>query len=353
MMERLEFIAGATQDKTSKYSERMVQDRSLRGVLYLRTRPDPADHVPAELLTIIDFIRWGASRFNQAGLTFGHGNDSAIDEATQLVLHALHLPPDTPPVYGQARLSTEERGDVLALFRRRIDERRPVAYLTGEGWFAGLSFSVDERVLVPRSPIAELILAGFEPWLGGREIQRVLDLCTGSGCIGIAIAVHHPYWQVDLADINDAALDLARHNASEHNVADRVQVRKSDLFGELASESYDLIVSNPPYVPADEVAALPPEYQFEPALGLESGVDGLDLPLRILAAAPEHLREHGLLICEVGDSEAALSTLLPQVPFAWVEFKVGQMGVFVLERRDLLAHRDVVLGALAARGLTP
>ncbi len=325
----------------------------MRADLYCRIRPHAIDLVPAELLTIIDFIRWGASRFNQAALTFGHGNDSAIDEATQLVLHALHLPPDMPPAYGQARLTTEERGDVLALFRRRIDERRPVAYLTGEGWFAGLSFSVDERVLVPRSPIAELILAGFEPWLGGREVQRVLDLCTGSGCIGIATAVHHPYWQVDVADISDGALELARHNASEHNVADRVRVRKSDLFRDLAGERYDLIVSNPPYVPAADVVSLPPEYQFEPALGLASGVDGLDLPLRILAAAPDHLREHGLLICEVGDSEAALCALLPQVPFAWVEFKVGQMGVFVLERAELLAHREAFMQALAARGLTP
>ena len=308
--------------------------------------------MPAELSTIIDFIRWGASRFNAAKLTFGHGNDSAIDEATQLVLHALHLPPDMPPAYGAARLDAAEREKVLALLERRIVERRPAAYLTGEGWFAGLAFEVDERVLVPRSPIAELILAGYEPWLGGREVHRVLDLCTGSGCIGIATAVHHPYWQVDIADISEDALALARRNVTELD-ARGVRVLQSDLFRDLAGERYDLIVSNPPYVPADEVDALPREYQYEPALGLKSGQDGLDLPLRILAAAPEHLNEGGLLICEVGDSEAALGELLPHVPFAWVEFKVGQMGVFVLERDDLVAHHEDFMAELSKRGLAP
>ena len=304
----------------------------------------------AELFTIIDVIRWGASRFNEAGLSFGHGNDSAIDEATQLVLHSLHLPPDMPPVYGNARLTAEERARVLELFRRRIQERQPAAYLTGEAWFTGLSFKVDQRVLVPRSPIAELIMSGFEPWLGGREVHRVLDLCTGSGCIGIATAVHHPHWQVDIADISEAALELARENVAELD-ASGVRVIQSDLFHALAGERYDLIVSNPPYVPAADVDALPAEYQFEPALGLKSGADGLDLPLRILAAAADHLTENGLLICEVGDSEAALVDLLPQVSFAWVEFKVGQMGVFVLERDDLLAHQIAIQRALAERGL--
>lgn len=306
--------------------------------------------VPAELLTIIDVIRWGASRFNEAKLSFGHGNDSAIDEATQLVLHCLHLPPDMPPVYGNARLTAEERAAVLELFRRRIHERQPAAYLTGEGWFTGLAFKVDQRVLVPRSPIAELIMSGYEPWLGGREVHRVLDLCTGSGCIGIATAVHHPHWQVDIADISDEALDLARENVAELD-ANGVRVIKSDLFAALEAERYDLIVTNPPYVPSADVDALPPEYQFEPALGLKSGSDGLDLPLRILASAATHLTEHGLLFCEVGDSEAALLELLPQVPFAWVEFKVGQMGVFVLERDQLLAHQADFDRALAAREL--
>lgn len=307
--------------------------------------------MPTDLRTIIDFIRFGASRFNAAGLTFGHSHDNALDEATHLVLHTLHLPPDLPPAYGSAALTAEERAQVLALFRRRIEERRPAAYLTGEAWFAGLSFKSDERALVPRSPIAELIQAGFEPWLGGRPVERVLDLCTGSGCIAIATAVHHPHWRVDGVDLSADALALARENARRVHVAERVRLLHSDLFGALAGERYDLIVSNPPYVPAAEVAALPAEYAHEPALGLAAGDDGLDLALRILAEAPRHLTEQGLVIVEVGDSEAALERLLPQVPFTWIEFKVGPMGVFLLEREVLEAHHDAFVAALAARGL--
>jgi ribosomal protein L3 glutamine methyltransferase len=305
--------------------------------------------VPTELSTIIDFIRWGASRFNAAGLTFGHSYDNAIDEATHLVLHALHMPPDLAPTYGSAKLTAEERVAVLELFRRRISERKPAAYLTGQAWFAGLAFKVDERVLVPRSPIAELIQAGFDPWLGEREIQRAVDLCTGSGCIAIAMAVYAPHWQVDAVDISDAALELARENARELHVAQRVRIVKSDLFESLKGQHYDLIVSNPPYVPDADVDALPAEYAHEPSLGLKAGHDGLDLALRILAQAPEFLTEQGLLIVEVGDSEAALVQLLPQVPFAWVEFKVGQMGVFVLEREDLVAHHQAFVSAIKAR----
>ncbi|MBL8272782.1 MAG: 50S ribosomal protein L3 N(5)-glutamine methyltransferase [Xanthomonadales bacterium] len=307
--------------------------------------------VPEQLATIIDFIRWGASRFAAAGLSFGHSYDNALDEATQLVLHALHLPHDLAPAYGAARLSAEERVQVMHLFKRRIDERKPACYLTGEAWFAGLAFKVDERVLVPRSPIAELIEAGFEPWLGGREVRRALDLCTGSGCIGIAMAAHQPGWHVDVADISAGALALARENVAAHHLQRRMRVIESDLYGALGGERYDLIVSNPPYVPDRDVAALPPEYGHEPALGLKGGDDGLDLVLRILAHAPEHLGEGGLLVVEVGDSEEALAALLPQVPFAWVEFKVGQMGVFVLGRDKVLAHQYAIRAELGRRGL--
>ena len=292
----------------------------------------------AELATIIDFIRFGASRFGEAGLTFGHSYDNAMDEATQLVLHTLHLPHDLSPVYGQARLTAAERQKVLALFQRRIDERVPAAYLTGEAWFAGLSFKSDRRALVPRSPIAELIEAGFEPWLGGREVQRALDLCTGSGCIAIAMAHHQPNWQVDGVDLSEDALSLASENQARLH-AKNVRWLKSDLFSSLSGERYDLIVSNPPYVTNAQTDALPREYSFEPDLGLRAGHDGLDLALKILRDAPAHLSEDGLLICEVGESETALVELLPEVPFAWVEFKVGQMGVFVVERADLVAHR--------------
>lgn len=305
--------------------------------------------MPAELRSIIDFIRFGATRFGQAGLSFGHSYDNALDEATQLVLHALHLPHDLSPAYGAARLTAAERDLVLSLFERRIRERIPACYITGEAWFAGLSFKTDPRALVPRSPIAELIESGFEPWLGGRPVQRALDLCTGSGCIGIATAVHNPDWQVDLVDISEDALDLARENIARFEVGDRVRAIRSDLFAGLAGERYDLIVSNPPYVTHAEVDALPAEYAHEPELGLRAGDDGLDLALKILRDAPQHLTENGLLIVEVGESERALVRLLPEVPFAWVEFKVGQMGVFVVERGDLVAHAATIKALADAR----
>jgi len=294
-----------------------------------------------ELSSIIDFIRYGASRFNAAGLSFGHSYDNALDEATQLVLHALHLPHDLSPAYGQAKLVHEEKDRVLALFQRRIDERVPACYLTGEAWFAGLSFKTDHRALVPRSPIAELIETSFEPWAGGREIQRVLDMCTGSGCIAIATAHYHPDWQVDAVDISEEAMSLARENIERLETAN-VRVLHSDLFSDLQGEVYDLIVTNPPYVTHAETDALPKEYSHEPALGLRAGDDGLDLALEILRDAPQHLSENGFLICEVGESEHALVKLLPQLPLAWVEFKVGQMGIFVVEREDLVTHHAAI-----------
>ncbi|MCI2244172.1 50S ribosomal protein L3 N(5)-glutamine methyltransferase [Xanthomonas sp. PPL568] len=302
----------------------------------------------AELHTIIDLIRYGTSRFNAAGLSFGHSYDNALDEATQLVLHALHLPHDLGPAYGSARVTTPEKAQVLALFERRIAERIPAAYLTGEAWFAGLSFKSDARALVPRSPIAELIEAGFEPWLAGRPVERALDLCTGSGCIAIAMAHYNPNWQVDAVDISDDALSLAAEN-KERLLADNVELVKSDLFAGLGGRRYELIVTNPPYVTHAETDALPPEYAHEPELGLRAGDDGLDLALKILRDAPAHLSEDGLLICEVGESERALAQLLPEVDFAWVEFKVGQMGIFAVERSELLAHHARIAALAAGR----
>ncbi|MBX3689026.1 50S ribosomal protein L3 N(5)-glutamine methyltransferase [Dokdonella sp.] len=302
-----------------------------------------------ELATIIDFIRYGASRFGAAGLTFGHSYDNAIDEATHLVLHALHLPHDLSPAYGTAHLVESERLVVLDLIERRVAEHKPVAYLTGEAWFAGLKFKSDARALVPRSPIAELIQSGFTPWLDERPVARALDLCTGSGCIGIAMSAHNPDWLVDLVDISEEALALARENVAFQDVGERVRVIRSDLFASLAGERYDLIVSNPPYVTEQEFAALPPEYSHEPRLGLAAGADGLDFALRILAQAPEHLNEGGVLIVEVGESERALIECLPQVPFNWIEFNVGQMGVFLLDRRDLLAHAPAIRAAAQGR----
>jgi len=306
------------------------------------------DSVP-ELQTLIDHIRYGASRFGAAGLTFGHSYDNALDEATQLVLHALHLPHDLPPAYGQARVTADEQRAILSLFNRRIDERIPSAYLTGEAWFAGLSFKSDPRALVPRSPIAELIESGFEPWLGGREVHRALDICTGSGCIAIAMAHYNPDWQVDGVDISDDALSLAEENTARLH-AGNVRFLKSDLMDALAGERYELIVTNPPYVTHAETDALPPEYAHEPELGLRAGDDGLDLALRILRDAPDHLTDDGLLICEVGEAEHALVELLPELPLAWVEFKVGQMGIFVVERQDLVVHHARIKALADARG---
>ena len=289
------------------------------------------------LETIIDLIRYGASRFNAAGLTFGHSYDNALDEATQLTLHALHMPHDLSPIYGQARVTEAEKEEVLALFLRRIEERIPACYLTGEAWFAGLSFKSDKRALVPRSPIAEMIERGFQPWLGDREVRRALDLCTGSGCIAIAMAHHHPDWHVDGADLSDEALSLAEENKKRLH-AENVRFVKSDLFSGLQGEHYDIIVTNPPYVTNAETDALPKEYAYEPELGLRAGDDGLDLALQILRDAPLHLDRDGILVCEVGEAERALSELLPELPLAWVEFKVGQMGIFVAECADLVQH---------------
>jgi ribosomal protein L3 glutamine methyltransferase len=306
-------------------------------------------NVTQELASIIDFIRYGASRFGGSELTFGHSYDNALDEATHLVLHSLHLPHDLSPNYGGAKLIAAEKKVIMALIERRVRERKPVAYLTGEAWFAGLKFKSDERALVPRSPIAESIQNGFSPWLDGVAVNRALDLCTGSGCIGIAMAVHNPDWQVDLADISDAALSLARENIDFQNVEDRVRAVKSDLFAEIKDEVYDLIVSNPPYVTEQEYAALPPEYSHEPALGLRAGDDGLDFALRILAQASTHLSEDGWLIVEVGESERALTRLLPKLPLNWIEFEVGQMGVFAIARNDLAKHAKSIDAALAKR----
>jgi ribosomal protein L3 glutamine methyltransferase len=302
----------------------------------------------AELRSIIDLIRYGASRFNAAGLTFGHSHDNALDEATHIVLHTLHLPPDISPAYGQARVTDAEKEQILGLFLRRVNERIPAAYLTGEAWFAGLSFKTDQRALVPRSPIAELIESGFEPWLGGREVKRALDLCTGSGCIAIAMAHYNPDWQVDGIDISSDALALANENRQRLH-AGNAHFLQSDLFANLHDRRYDLIVTNPPYVTHAETDALPQEYSHEPELGLRAGDDGLDLVLKILRDAPLHLHEGGLLICEVGESERALVELLPDVEFVWIEFKVGQMGVFAVECAELIVHHPRIRELADAR----
>lgn len=291
---------------------------------------------PEGLSTIQDFIRWGASRFNSEGLFFGHGTDNALDEATTLVLFALHLPPDLPAIYRDCRLTRSERETIAELLEQRICERKPAAYLTNRAWFAGLEFYVNEDVLVPRSPLAELVEAGFDPWLDPESIRRVLDLCAGSGCIGIAAAVYLPDADVDLADISPAALEVAVKNRALHGLDERVQVLQSDLFGGLGDRTYDVIISNPPYVGAEELAGLPEEYQREPQIGLAGGESGLDFALRILCDAPRYLHEGGILIVEVGNSAAELERRFPDIPFLWLDFERGGEGVFLMNREQLI-----------------
>lgn len=292
-----------------------------------------------DLLTLRDFIRWGASRFNEAGLFFGHGTDNALDEAVVLVLHALHLSSDLPPIYLDAVLTARERDKVVGLLRRRIDERLPAAYLTNEAMFAGHSFYVNEHVLVPRSPFAELIDSAFEPWVEAESIDRVLDLCTGSGCIAIACAYCFDGASVDAVDVSPEALAVTAINVQRHAMGGRVEPMLSDLFTALKGRRYDLIVSNPPYVSQEEMAELPDEYHREPALGLEAGDDGLDIVSRILSQAADYLEPNGVLIVEVGSSAEALMERYPQVPFLWLDFELGGDGVFLLTAEQLVEYQ--------------
>lgn len=293
-----------------------------------------------ELLTVLDWVRWTASEFERAGLFYGHGTDNSWDEALQLVLWATDVPWQRFDQVVNARLTLREKQTVLRGKHRRIEERLPLPYVTGQAWFCGLSFTINNTVLVPRSPIAELIQSGFSPWLT-TEPDSVLDLCTGSGCIGIATAHAFPEAQIDLSDISAEALAVAELNIARHECGARVRVVQSDLFEQLPGK-YDLIVSNPPYVDAEDMAGLPPEFLAEPRLALESGDDGLDFTRRLLGAAAQHLNPGGLLVVEVGNSAVALEQAFPAIPFMWVELQNGGDGVFLLSREQLLEYADTV-----------
>ncbi|KEF32297.1 Protein-N(5)-glutamine methyltransferase PrmB, methylates LSU ribosomal protein L3p [Marinobacter nitratireducens] len=291
-----------------------------------------------ELHTIRDYLRYAASRFAESPIFYGHGTDNVWDEAVHLVMRTLKLPLENNTLFLDARLVHEERQQILERIDRRINDRVPLAYLLGEAWFMGMPFNVDERVLVPRSPIGELLENGLQPWLGDRQVVRLLDLCTGSGCIGIGAATVFEEAEVDLSDISSDALDVAQSNIEMHGVGDRVRTIQSDVFDSI-DEIYDVILSNPPYVDAEDIADMPDEFRHEPELGLAAGNDGLDIAHRIIDKAADHLAPGGLLIVEVGNSWVALDEAYPDLPFTWLDFERGGDGVFVLTAEDLRAWK--------------
>jgi len=297
--------------------------------------------------SIADWIDYCRRRLEDAGLFYGHGTDNPLDEAAWLVLHVAGRPVDGSFADWNAPLEDMLGQRIEDLLEQRCGERRPLAYLLGEAWFCGLRFEVTPDVLIPRSPFAELIQAEFAPWVEAGRLHRVLDLCTGSACIAIAIAHYLPQAQVDAADISAQALEVARRNVQAHGVGGRVRLVQSDLFSALAGCRYDLLVSNPPYVADWEWRALPEEYHWEPRMALETGMDGLELVLRILAEAPDHLEEQGVLICEVGEAQERMTQLLPELPLTWLEFEHGGGGVFTISRDELSGAAGQVRSLLA------
>lgn len=301
----------------------------------------------SEVRTLREMIHFGAAEFEGAALYFGHGTDNALDEAAYLTFFALKKTPDYSDEVLDSQLSKEEISLVNTLFQKRIETRQPAAYLTHEAWFAGLPFYVNENVLVPRSPIAELIEEEFQPWIQSEKVNTILDLCTGSGCIAIACAMAFPEAKVDAADISKAAVEVAEKNRTKHQLEDRLDIIESDLFSNLQGKRYDLIVSNPPYVDAEDMANLPDEYKHEPELGLTAGHDGLDLVIPMLRDAVDHLTDEGILIIEVGNSEEALANKFPEVPFMWLSFEFGGEGVFMLDANEVKRHHDAFSKAAA------
>ena len=288
------------------------------------------------LITVRDWLRFAVSRFNEAQLSFGHGSDNAFDEAAYLILHTLHLPLDRLEPFLDASLTHGEAEEVQAVIERRVKERLPAAYLTHEAWLGAHRFYVDERVIVPRSHIAELLHEQLVPWLDDPEaVGSALDLCTGSGCLAILAALAFPNAGVDAVDLSRDALDVAEKNVADYGLADRIELIESDLFAALDGRTYDLILSNPPYVNAESVAALPPEYLAEPALALGSGEDGLDATRQILTQAKQHLNPGGLLVVEIGHNRDALEAAYPALPFTWLDTESGDQFVFMLRREDL------------------
>ncbi len=297
----------------------------------------PSPHT--ELLTLRDLLRWAISRFHAADLVFGHGSDNAWDEAAYLLLHALHLPPDTLEPFLDARLLERERQRCVDLIHERVNTRKPAAYLTGEAWLQGERFLVDERVIVPRSAIAELLGDGLAPWVSDTDaVERVLDLCTGSACLAILAAYAFAAATVDAVDVSADALEVAQSNIALHNLQSRVTALRSDLFAQIPAERrYDLIICNPPYVNAQAMAALPPEYRHEPRLALAGGQDGMDLVRRILAGAPDHLSAEGLLVLEIGHEQAHFEAAFPHLDPVWLSTTGASDQILLLRRAQLVS----------------
>ncbi|MEI6895239.1 MAG: 50S ribosomal protein L3 N(5)-glutamine methyltransferase [Colwellia sp.] len=305
------------------------------------------EDITGQLHTIADYCRYGASLFNQAELFYGHGTDNALSEAFTLVMFVLALPDDMSDQIMNCRLVEQEKQNILALFEQRIDTQKPVAYITNLAYFAKLPFYVDERVLVPRSPIAELIENHFSPYFSANNPPRsVLDLCTGSGCIAIACASYFPDAEIDAADLSIDALNVTQMNIENHGVSEQVIPIQSDIFSGVEGQKYDLIVTNPPYVDQEDMESLPAEFSHEPEIGLGCGEDGLDIVRVILAQSAEFLNDEGILICEVGNSQYHVEALYPEVNFTWLSFERGGHGVFMLNKAQLKKHEQTFLAAV-------
>ncbi|SUT91686.1 N5-glutamine S-adenosyl-L-methionine-dependent methyltransferase [[Actinobacillus] rossii] len=299
-----------------------------------------SDDVPNNLQTIKDFLRWTYSNFNRSDIYYGHGQNNAWDESLHLVLTGLELPMDLPNDLFDTRLTLSEKQLLVGLVTERLAKRVPVAYLVNSAWFCGLEFYVDERVIVPRSPISALIEERFQGLLHSNP-KRILDLCTGSGCIAIACANVFPDAEVDAVDLSFDALNVAEMNIERHAMQDRVFPLQSDLFNNLIGDKYDLIVTNPPYVDLEDLSDMPEEFHFEPEIALGSGYDGLDITKQILTHAADYLNDNGVLVCEVGNSMVHLIEQYPEVPFNWVELKNGGLGVFALTKAQLEEYREL------------
>ena len=292
---------------------------------------------PEEVNTPYQFILWAEKCFDESDLFYGHGTDNAYDEAVYLILRGLGLSFELDDTELNQSLSKEAKDYLDALVRQRIEQCLPVAYILNEAWFCGLSFYVDERVLVPRSPIAELIGEKFSPWVNANEVKHILDVGTGSACIAIAMALAFEDATVDAVDISTDALAVADENSRRHGVSDRLRLIRSDLYENLDKQRYDIIIANPPYVDAEDMQNLPEEYQHEPRIGLEAGEDGLRLVRELLSQSRNHLNDVGILIVEVGNSQHALIEEFPQLPFMWLDFEHGGDGVFLLTAEQLEA----------------